>query len=113
MHEASIVAEMLGLAEGACRKAGCTRIRRLVVRAGILSSVVPEALEFAFSALKPGTLAAEAVLEVERVPAAAWCGHCGREFEAEDVVVSCPTCGRVSGDLRRGRELDLVRIEAE
>lgn len=113
MHEAGIAEELLVLAERAAREAKCRRILRVVVRVGALSSVVPEALAFAFAALKEGTWAAEAVLDVERVPATAWCAACEREFVAEDVLVVCPDCGAPSGEVRRGRELDLVRIEAE
>lgn len=113
MHEAGIVQEMLATAERSAREAGCRTITRIVLRVGVFSSAVPEALEFAFQALRPGTLAAGAVLEIERVAASAWCPRCGREFAAEDVILLCPDCGQVSGELRRGFELDLLRLEAE
>ena len=40
------------------------------LRIGALSGVVPEALEFAFEALRPGTLAEKAELAIESVPGA-------------------------------------------
>ena len=113
MHEAGIVQELLALADRQARTAGCSRVTRLVVRVGVFSSAVPEALEFAFAAMKPGTCAADARLEIERVPAAAWCARCQREFAADDVVLLCPQCGTISAELRRGFELELRSLDAE
>jgi hydrogenase nickel incorporation protein HypA/HybF len=49
----------LELAAEKTRAAGATRIHRLKLRIGRLSGVVPEALQFAFDALKTGSPAAE------------------------------------------------------
>ncbi|MCZ7635551.1 MAG: hydrogenase maturation nickel metallochaperone HypA [Verrucomicrobia bacterium] len=112
MHEASIMQEALAQAEAQARQHGCAAIHVLRLRVGALSGVVPEALEFAFEALKAGTLAAGATLEIERVEARAYCAHCRREFTLEDAVFPCPDCGGWESELRQGRELDLVRLEA-
>lgn len=112
MHEAGIVDEMLRAAECAARDAGCGTIHRIVLRVGALSSAVPDALEFAFAALKAGTLAADATLEIERVPAMAFCDRCRQEFTVDDAFLVCPACGEPATDLRHGTELDLLRIEA-
>jgi hydrogenase nickel incorporation protein HypA/HybF len=87
------------------------RIVRLRLRVGDLAGVVPEALEFAFEAMKVGTPAAQAALEVERVPARLACGHCQYEFDAASYPAECPTCGTWAADVRQGQELDLVLIE--
>jgi len=104
--------EALAQAEAHARQRGCTAIHALWLRVGALSGVVPEALEFAFEALKPRTLAAGATLRIERVEARALCPACRREFTLEDAVFPCPDCGGWESTLLRGRELDLVRIEA-
>ena len=93
------------------RAAGGTRIHIVRLRVGRLSGVVTEALEFAFEALRPGTPAANARLEIETVPAAMWCALCRTEFESPEFLCECPTCGSVSGELRRGREMELVSME--
>lgn len=99
-------------AERHARANGCSAIHVLHLRVGAMSGVVPEALEFAFVALKTGTLAAEARLVIERVPALATCRKCGREFTLEEAVFPCPHCESWESDLRQGRELELARIEA-
>ena len=93
------------------RAAGAGRIHALRLRVGRLSGVVTEALEFAFEALRPGTPAADAQLEIETVPAVMWCASCRTEFESPEFLCECPACGGVSGELRHGRELELVSLE--
>jgi hydrogenase nickel incorporation protein HypA/HybF len=113
MHEIGIVEPAL---ETVLRQAGerrAQRVERVVLRVGVLAGVEPEALRFAFDALAHGTIAERAALEID--PVAAWvrCAACGREFEAaaDDFIFPCPACGDVRGELRRGRELELSRIE--
>jgi hydrogenase nickel incorporation protein HypA/HybF len=111
MHEFSIMESALETAVQKTRAAGATQIHRLVLRVGRLSGVVPEALRFAFDALKAKFPAAEAVLEIEEVPAVCWCAECRVEFETPDLKYECPRCHQPSGDLRRGREMELASLE--
>ena len=111
MHEFSIMQSTLETAAQKTRAAGAARIHRLKVRVGKLSGVVPEALRFAFEGLKEGSPAAEAVLEIEEVPAVCWCAGCAAEFETASLNYECPRCHQPSGDLRRGRELELASLE--
>ena len=104
--------EALTQAEDHAHQHGCTTIHSLRLRVGALSGVVPEALDFAFAALKAGTMAADATMHIERVEARARCLACRREFTLEDAVFPCPACGGWESDLLQGRELDLARIEA-
>ena len=111
MHEFSIMQSTLETAAQKTRAAEATQIHRLKVRVGKLSGVVPEALRFAFDALKDKSLAAQADLEIEEISAACWCAGCAAEFETGDLKYECPRCHQPSGDLRRGRELELASLE--
>jgi len=113
MHELSIMTEALRMAEDAARSAGASRIRKLRLRVGTLSGVVPEALQFAFDAVRENSPAADATLEIETVRAACWCAACSAEFECADFFNECPRCHQPSGDLRRGRELEIADVEVE
>jgi len=113
MHELSIMASALDLALAQATKAGALRLHAIRLRIGALSGVVPEALEFAFEGLTPGTLAEGARLIIEDVPARFWCGPCGAEFHSEDLIAECPNCHQPSGELRAGRELEIVSIEVD
>ncbi|MGA2557849.1 MAG: hydrogenase maturation nickel metallochaperone HypA [Verrucomicrobiota bacterium] len=113
MHEYSIMQSALHQALEEARRAGAVRVHEIRLRVGVLSGVVPDALQFAFEALTPGTPAEGAVLAIEEVPARFWCAPCGREFVSLNLYSECPDCGNPSNELRAGRELELNSLEVD
>ena len=113
MHELSIMQSALNIALEQARQAGATTVHSIRLRIGALSGVVPDALEFAFEALTPGTLAEHAKLAIEHVPARFWCAKCAREFQAEDMFAECPECHTLSGEIRAGREMEVASLEID
>ena len=111
MHEASIMQNVFDLAFAQLQQESATRIVRVRLRVGALAGVVAEALAFAFEAMKADTPAAQAKMEVERVPARLVCHDCHREFEPESFPAPCPGCGNWAAEVRQGQELDLVLVE--
>ena len=111
MHEVSIMTEALRMAVDAAKSAGASRVIKLRLRIGCLSGVVPESMQFAFDVVCQGTMAEGASLEIETVLAACWCATCAAEFECADSFSECPRCHNFSGELRRGRELDIASVE--
>ena len=111
MHEVGIMINTLQAAEKAARSSGATRIHALRLRIGRMTGVVPEALESAFEFARQGTLAAEARLTIEYVPATCFCDRCQEEFRSEDLLSECPRCHALSSELRGGRELELASLE--
>jgi len=103
----------LSMALDQARQAGATKVFALRLRVGALSGVVPDALQFAFEALTPGTLAEDARLDLETVPARFWCATCKSEFQADNLMALCPNCQTPSRELRSGRELELASLEIE
>ena len=101
----------LDLALDAARQAGATQIQTLRLRIGAMTGVVPDALQFAFEALREGTIAAGARLEIETISASCWCPTCKIEFESNDWLQQCPACQRPGAELRRGLELELASME--
>lgn len=67
MHEAGLMQTALEAACDEARRAGAVGVRRIVLRVGAESGVVPEALRFAFEALAVGTLADGATLDIEEL----------------------------------------------
>jgi hydrogenase nickel incorporation protein HypA/HybF len=112
MHEVGIMESALALVAEQARERRASRVERVVLRIGTLSGVEMEALRFAFDVVSRGTVAEGATLEVEAVSAASYCPACRREFEiAAGFIFVCPSCGELCGEVRRGRELELSRIE--
>jgi hydrogenase nickel incorporation protein HypA/HybF len=82
------------------------------VRVGALSSVVPEALQFAWELATDGTSVDGAKLVIERVPLTIRCDRCDavRAIEGAPIPV-CPACRTPSETILGGRELEIVALE--
>ncbi len=113
MHEVAIMAEAVRMAEESARAAGARRITGVRLRVGKLSGAVPEAMRFAWDVVRLESLAAGAWLEIESVAAVNWCATCQAQFPCEHPWSECPRCGELSGDVRRGRELEIAAVEIE
>ena len=113
MHELSIMQSALDQVLEKARQAGASRVHAIRLRIGVLSGVVPDALQFAFEALADGTPAQGAQLLIEDVPARFWCAACAREFAATRMFAECPDCHRPSMELRAGREMELTSLEVD
>lgn len=111
MHEVSLMESALEIAFRQAKEQEATRIHRLGMRVGSLSSVVPDALQFAFDALTPGTLAEGGCLEIETITAECVCEQCGVAFEPDSFIYACPSCGLPSANIQRGREIEVAFVE--
>lgn len=111
LHEVSIMQEAVRMAVETAKASGASRVLALRLRVGRLSGAVPEAMRFAFDAVCRDTPAEGAALEIEPVTAACWCAHCRKEFDCNEFLGECPDCHAVSGELRRGRELEIAAVE--
>jgi hydrogenase nickel incorporation protein HypA/HybF len=80
VHEVSLLQAALEMALDAAERQRARRIRRITLRVGILSGVVPEPLDFAFDVVTRGTPAEEARLNVEEFSAVWQCDGCGQSF---------------------------------
>ena len=105
--------EAVRLAVQSAQTQGARRITGLRLRVGTLSGAVPEAMAFAWDVVREETIAAEATLKIETIPAACWCHKCKSEFECKQFWNVCPACQELSTELRRGRELEIASIELE
>lgn len=101
----------LDLACDLARQGRGTRVTKLVLTVGSLSSAVPESLRFAFDALSPATIAEGAELAIHWVDAQCHCTSCNLPFLFEQNGYLCPRCGEASLNLLCGRELELTTVE--
>jgi hydrogenase nickel incorporation protein HypA/HybF len=112
MHELGIAESALNVALAEAKGAGASRVLRIVIRVGALSGVDPEALRFAFDAILPGTAAEGATVQIDSISAVAYCPDCQQDFTPDThLFLECPLCSRLCATIKKGRELDLVRLE--
>jgi len=112
MHELSIAQNILEIISEQCIKSGHSRIDSLNVRIGRASGVLPDALLFAFDAIKADTMARNAVLHIEEVPVSGRCRDCERTFVVEEgYILECPICRGNAFHITTGREMDIIDME--
>ncbi|MCL6521541.1 MAG: hydrogenase maturation nickel metallochaperone HypA [Firmicutes bacterium] len=115
MHEFGIMESVVEVVRQEAAKAGLRRVERVEMVVGERTAVLPDALEFAWEALRVGEpFAPGARLEVEWREARARCPACGREYHPEEgFLLVCPACGALGGELLAGEELLVASIEGE
>jgi hydrogenase nickel incorporation protein HypA/HybF len=117
MHEMSIADALIRIVEGEMKTHGLRTVRRIKIRHGALSTMVPEALDFAFEAMTRDTPLQNAVLEYEKVPLTMSCHGCGATFTPEVHSLHyapCPSCGEEFGHtVLTGKELNIDQIEGD
>ena len=107
MHELAIAEDIV---DAVCARADGRPVRRVTVRIGKLTAVVPAAMKFCFDLAVEGTVADGARLDIEERTGAAHCNECGAEVELADPILLCP-CGSADLAVTAGRELQIVSME--
>ena len=112
MHELSIANSIVEIATEYATSNRAIKVRSITVRLGALSCVHKSALQFSFELITKETLLQSAELKFIEVPVSVFCQPCNREVELPGIQqFRCPLCDTPSGDVRRGKELDIESIE--
>ena len=113
MHEFTLAASIVEMADESARQAGASRVLRVGVVAGELVQVVEEAMLFAFEVLGEGTTCEGAELELSFVRPRSRCLDCGLEFAHDALHRRCPACDGPRTELLAGRELYIDFLEVD
>ena len=111
MHELGIARNILDIVKQHVPDDKAASVRRIRIRVGQLSGVVPDSLEFCFSALLGEAGMKRAGLVMETIPTVSRCRECGNRFEVDNFAFSCPACESGDLELISGKELEVVDIE--
>jgi len=112
MHEVSIAQNLLDIVSRQCTEEGYTEIESINIRIGRASGILPDALMFAFDAIKSDSIAKSAKLNIAEIPVTGCCRDCENTFIVEEeYILSCPLCGGNSFFVTGGRELDIIDME--
>jgi hydrogenase nickel incorporation protein HypA/HybF len=95
----------------AAKAAGAERICEIRVSIGELTEIQEFALQFAFEALSPGTMAEGGKLLVTHIPATSKCNDCEVEYAHDRFQMLCPECGSFNVTPLTGREMQIDSIE--
>jgi hydrogenase nickel incorporation protein HypA/HybF len=111
MHEMGITQGILSASFDAAKQADADCITEIRVSVGELTEIQEFALQFAFEALTPGTMAEGATLVVAHIPATSKCNECGLEYAHDRFEMLCPECGTFNVTPLTGREMRIDSIE--
>ncbi len=113
MHELSIATSIVAVTLEEASQRG-VQVEAVHLRLGALSGVVVDSLLFGYEIASQGTALEGTRLVVEEVPLTIYCPTCNTEVALEGIQsLRCPLCGELSGDVRRGRELEIVALEVK
>lgn len=112
MHELALMESLLAVVEESAAAHGIRRVTAARLVVGEFTAALPEALEFAFEALSPGTVMDGATLTMTLEEAQARCRACGHEYHPPVYRLACPACGGPP-EVLKGKELYLDYYEGE
>lgn len=113
MHELGIAHDLVEIACSAAAAAQANHVRVVHIRLGTLSGVVKDALMFSYDIATAGTVLEGSHLEIEEVPVTIYCSTCKKLIVLPGIQdFCCPHCGIPTTDIRQGRELEVVSLEA-
>ena len=113
MHEMSIAINIVEIAEDTAKKEKANKINEVTLELGILSGVIPDALEFCFESACKGTIAEGAKLDLIQLSANAFCDNCQFPFQTKEMVANCPQCNELIINVQGGRELRVKSINVD
>ena len=113
MHELAVCQGLMGQIDDIANREHAERVTRIQLQIGPLSGVEPQLLKDAFPIASAGTVAAEAVLDIDAQPVRVRCMQCQAESEASTNRLVCGKCGDYRTQLISGDELLLISVELE
>ncbi|MBP2448314.1 hydrogenase maturation nickel metallochaperone HypA [Rhizobium leguminosarum] len=111
MHEMSLMESVIEIVCDTARQNGADAVRSIRLDVGVLSHVNPDSLLFCYEAIRRGTIAENAALEINRIAGEGWCLDCGKTVPLEERFGACPDCGRHRVQMTAGDELKIRDME--
>ncbi|MCX7833309.1 MAG: hydrogenase maturation nickel metallochaperone HypA [Ignavibacteria bacterium] len=109
MHELSIAQNIVDLVLENLPD-NINKISIVNIKVGEISGVIPESLEFCFNVIIKNTKLDGAKLNIEKVPATAYCKACDKDFQIEHLLFTCPYCFGTDIKLITGNELEIINV---
>ena len=113
MHEISIAESIVQIAEAKAREQNARSIQVIKLHLGTFTTIVPDALQFAFEIARQETLSHDARLDIEIVPMVVHCVVCESSTQpVRGVCLICEQCG-FPLEIVSGEELQIEYIEVD
>jgi hydrogenase nickel incorporation protein HypA/HybF len=113
MHEFSLACEVIRLAEKEAEKHSALSVTEITVEVGKFSGIEADAFNEALKIAAEGTIMGNASINITRTSGRGLCPACGREFEMNHRMDTCPECNSFPSEIRGGMEFRVVSLVIE
>lgn len=113
MHELSITESILEIAARHGKQAGASKVTKIEIVMGRLSSIVDDSVQFYWDVISKDTICQGAQLNFNRIPARLLCLNCGAEYTLDADLSPCPKCESAQIRILSGEEFHIESIEIE
>lgn len=107
MHELAITQSVV---DTVLQRTGTRPVTLVRLKVGMLTGVIPEAMQFCFELTTEGTPLEGATLQIDRPTGRAHCRTCDDDFDLPDLILLCP-CGSADVEVLDGRELEVTSVD--
>ena len=109
MHELGVTQEVI---DAVLARVNGTRVPRIVLEVGRVSTLLPDTIRFCFDLCAEGTPLEGAALEIVETPGIARCRACNSTTQLESILGYC-ACGSTDLDWLSGNDLKVTRIDVK
>ncbi len=113
MHELAVTESLLAIVAQSAEENQAQKVTDITLSIGALSSIVDDSVQFYWNHISKGTIAEEATLHFNRIPATLLCLDCSMEFTLEDELTPCPNCDSINLNIIAGEEFQVDYIEIQ
>jgi hydrogenase nickel incorporation protein HypA/HybF len=113
MHEMAVTESILHITLEHAKRVKASRVSVITIKLGQLSSLVDDSIRFYWDLIAADTIAEQAELRFERVPARAVCLDCSTEYALPKDSFACPQCRSERFRIVAGDEMTVESIEVE
>jgi len=113
MHELAICQSLISQVEDIAKKHQSKKVISILVQIGPLSGAEAPLIKSAYPIAAAGTVAEQAILEIETMPIRVRCNSCQEETIAKVNRLICGKCGDFHTELLSGDEMLLASLELD
>ena len=112
LHELGVVIEVVKTVENVAVENNLTKIEKLVLQIGELSSMIPKYIESCYPVAVDNTILQDTKLEIEVMPGNGMCKSCNKVFNIKEYNGVCPYWDSKVWELLSGKEFIIKEIVA-
>jgi hydrogenase nickel incorporation protein HypA/HybF len=113
MHEYSLAGDVMKIAEYEAEKNRARSVSEITIEVGNMTGVVADAFESALGILSEGSILEKASINILRTRGKGICPACGKEFEMEWRMDTCPVCNSFASEIIGGNEFRVISMVIE